>query len=283
MPLLFSDAATSTLTTSITTSTTSLVVASVASFPQGMVAGDFFIAIIANTENTVRETIKVTAVDYTTKTLTVIRGYDSTIPFAWPIGSKLEIRVGSSLFKELTALSESNTLSKITSATVVGALGYTPYNSTNPNSYITASSNQNTQVSSLGVGIASSGTGGEIRATNNVTAFYSSDIKLKENINSVYNPLNIVCQIGSKTFDWTDDYIKNRGGEDGYFVRKSDFGVIAQDVEKVFPLAIRKREDGTLAVDYEKLSTLAFGAIEQLLSKIETLDNRIKELENKSS
>lgn len=101
MPLRFADAATSTLTTSINTSSTSLIVESVASFPQGMTAEDFFIAVIANAENTVRETIKVTAINYTTKTLTVIRGYDSTTPIAWPLGSKVEIRGGSALFKEI--------------------------------------------------------------------------------------------------------------------------------------------------------------------------------------
>ena len=66
-----------------------------------MIAGDFFVAVIANIENTVRETIKVTAINYTTKTLTVIRGYDSTTPIAWPLGSKVEIRGGSALFKEM--------------------------------------------------------------------------------------------------------------------------------------------------------------------------------------
>jgi hypothetical protein len=101
MPLRFSDAATSTLTVSITTSTTNLAVESVASFPQGMVAGDFFIAVIANTENTVRETIKVTAINYLDKSLTVVRGYDNTTPIAWPLGSKIEIRGGSALFKEV--------------------------------------------------------------------------------------------------------------------------------------------------------------------------------------
>jgi hypothetical protein len=101
MPLRFSDAATSTISLSITTTTTSIVLESVASFPQGMIAEDFFIAVIANTENTVRETIKVTAINYTTKTLTVIRGYDSTTPIAWPLGSKVEIRGGSALFKEI--------------------------------------------------------------------------------------------------------------------------------------------------------------------------------------
>jgi hypothetical protein len=125
---------------------------------------------------------------------------------------------------------------------------------------------------SFGVGVAASGTTGEIRATNNVTAFYSSDKKLKENIKDVENALEKVCVIGSKTFDWTDDYIKEHGGEDSYFIQKSDFGVIAQDVQTVFPQAVRTRDDGTLAVDYEKLSTLAFGAIKELVKRIEILE-----------
>lgn len=134
------------------------------------------------------------------------------------------------------------------------------------------STTQNSQFNSVGVGTAGSGTAGEIRATNNVTAYYSSDRSLKENIKDIDDALNIVCAIGSKSFDWTDAYIASKGGEDGYFVQKSDFGVIAQDVQAVFPQAVRTREDGTLAVDYEKLSTLAFGAISQLLKRIEALE-----------
>jgi len=134
------------------------------------------------------------------------------------------------------------------------------------------STSSNVQFGSFGVGTVASGTTGEIRATNNVTAFYSSDKKLKENIKDVENALEKVCVIGSKTFDWTDDYIKEHGGEDSYFIQKSDFGVIAQDVQTVFPQAVRTRDDGTLAVDYEKLSTLAFGAIKELVKRIEILE-----------
>jgi hypothetical protein len=140
-----------------------------------------------------------------------------------------------------------------------------------PQSIGTASS---VQFGSFGVGTAASGTTGEIRATNNVTAFYSSDKRLKENIKDINNALDIVCSIGSKTFDWTDEYIKEHGGEDSYFVQKSDFGVIAQDVQTVFPQAVRTRDDGTLAVDYEKLSTLAFGAIKELVKRIEILETK---------
>jgi hypothetical protein len=141
-------------------------------------------------------------------------------------------------------------------------------------SITSVSTSGNFQMNSLGVGTAGSATAGEIRATNNITAYYSSDRKLKENIQDVDNALDKVCSIGSKTFDWTDEYIAAHGGEDAYFMQKSDFGVIAQDVQSVFPQAVRTREDGTLAVDYEKLSTLAFGAIKELVKRVEVLENK---------
>jgi hypothetical protein len=130
------------------------------------------------------------------------------------------------------------------------------------------------QAGSLGVGTAASGTTGEIRATSNITAYYSSDRRLKENIRDIPNAVDAIDSIGGKLFDWTDSYIESRGGEDGYFVRKSDFGVVAQDVQSAFPLAVREREDGTLAVDYEKLCALAFAAIKELSARVKALEAR---------
>ncbi len=131
-----------------------------------------------------------------------------------------------------------------------------------------------TQLGSLGVGTTASGTTGEIRATNNVTAYYSSDRRLKENIRDIPRAVDAVEAIGGKLFDWTDKYIESKGGADGYFVQKSDFGVVAQDVQEAFPLAVREREDGTLAVDYEKLCALAFAAIKELSTRVKELEAR---------
>ena len=134
--------------------------------------------------------------------------------------------------------------------------------------------NTNTQLASLGVGTAASGTAGEIRATNNVTAYFSSDIKFKENVRDIPNAAATATYIGGKLFDWTDAYIAEHGGVDGYFIQKNDFGVVAQDVLKVFPIAVRTRPDGSLAVDYEKLSALALAAIaeqEVRIAKLEAL------------
>ena len=138
-----------------------------------------------------------------------------------------------------------------------------------------------TQINSLGVGTTASGTTGEIRATNNITAYFSSDSKFKENIVTIDNASEIVSAIGGKYFDWTDAYIAKHGGADGYFVQKSDFGVVAQDVQKHFPRAVRTRPDGSLAVDYEKLSALAFAAISEQHQKLLRLEALVELLINK--
>jgi len=135
----------------------------------------------------------------------------------------------------------------------------------------TGNTAENVQFGSLGVGTGASGTTGEIRATNNVTAYYSSDRKFKENIKPIEGAIDKVMAIGGNTFDWTDAYIADHGGEDGYFLTKSDFGVIAQNVQAVFPQAVRTREDGSLAVDYGKLSALAFAAIAELKAEVDAL------------
>jgi hypothetical protein len=193
---------------------------------------------------------------------------------AAPAWGTLPITGGGTGVATLTGLAYGNGTSAFTAATaaqVVAVISTTAV--ANATAAVTFSSTtQNSQFNSVGVGTAGSGTAGEIRATNNVTAYYSSDRRLKENIQDVNGALDKVCAIGSKTFDWTEDYIASKGGEDGYFVTKSDFGVVAQDVQEVLPQAVRTRQDGTLAVDYEKLATLAFGAIKELVKRVEALE-----------
>ena len=123
----------------------------------------------------------------------------------------------------------------------------------------------------LGVGTAASGTAGEIRAANEVTAYYSSDANLKTNISPIQNALDKIDQLSGVMFDWKDEVIEARGGEDGYFVRKHDTGLIAQEVEAVLPEVVAERSDGTKAVKYEKLAGLLIEGIKELRKEIEIL------------
>lgn len=128
-----------------------------------------------------------------------------------------------------------------------------------------------TYIPSLGVGVGADGIAGNIRATGSLTVFYTSDAMYKENIEDIPNALETVKAIGGKLFDWSEDYLKKQGGEDSYFLQKHDYGVIAQDVQRVFPRAVRQRTDGTLALNYEKMCALAFAAIKELSDKVDNL------------
>ena len=131
------------------------------------------------------------------------------------------------------------------------------------------------QISSLGVGTPSSGTTGEIRATNQIVAYYSSDRRLKENIKPIQNPIEKLKAINGVTYDWTDEYIESRGGEDGYFVRKNDVGVIAQEIEAVLPEIVAENNLGYKAVKYERLVALLIEAVKDLNTKVEYLENKL--------
>lgn len=131
---------------------------------------------------------------------------------------------------------------------------------------------------SIGVGTTASGTTGEIRATNNITAYYSSDARVKTNVEAIPNALDKVNQIRGVTFDWTQEYIDEHGGEDDYFMRRHDVGVIAQEVEAVLPEVIATRSDGMKAVKYDRIVALLIEAIKEQNVTINALQQDVAAL-----
>ena len=108
-----------------------------------------------------------------------------------------------------------------------------------------------------------------------VVDFIPSASENIENVLDIENALEKVLAIGGKTFDWTDNHLENKGvfadsdGETGdLHIQKSDFGVVAEDVQSVFPQGVREKENGELVVDYRKMFALAFAAIKELNDKI---------------
>jgi hypothetical protein len=95
---------------------------------------------------------------------------------------------------------------------------------------------------------------GELRVTGDVIAFYSSDIKLKKNINVIDNALTKVNNIRGVTFEWNDE-ARSLGKE---------AGLIAQELEAVLPEVVITREDGTKAVRYDKVIPLLVEAVKEL-------------------
>jgi hypothetical protein len=129
-------------------------------------------------------------------------------------------------------------------------------------------------VRSLGVGTDPSGTAGGIRATDDITAFFSSDISLKTNIKPIENALEKINQINGVSFDWTDSHLMEHGGEDDYFNRKHDVGVIAQEIEKVLPEVVGTRENGIKAVKYDRIVALLIQGIKELKAELDEVKNK---------
>jgi len=121
------------------------------------------------------------------------------------------------------------------------------------------------QFDSLGIGTAAPGTTGVIRATNDIVAFYSSDERLKDNIEEIPNALDKVESIRGVHFDWNDKQEVYEG---------HDIGVIAQEVEKVLPEIVEDRDNGYKAVKYEKLTAVLIQAVKELSAKVKELENK---------
>jgi hypothetical protein len=120
----------------------------------------------------------------------------------------------------------------------------------------------------LGVGTSTPTTVGLIRATNDVIAYYSSDINLKTNLLKISGSLDILKQINGYSFDWIpmEGIHENEG---------RDIGVIAQEIEKVLPELVTTRDNGYKAVKYEKIVALLIESNKELLKRIEVLESKI--------
>jgi hypothetical protein len=108
---------------------------------------------------------------------------------------------------------------------------------------------------------------GALNVVGDITAFYSSDERLKDNITPIENPLAKVLSISGNTFDWND-----KSSHTG-----KDIGVIAQEIEKVLPEIVTTRENGFKAVQYEKITPLLIEAIKELSHKVDDLQQKLND------
>ena len=105
---------------------------------------------------------------------------------------------------------------------------------------------------------------GDLCVTGDITAFCTSDQRLKDNITPIDDPLAKVLSISGNTYDWNE-----KSNKEGH-----DVGVIAQEVLEVLPEAVTTRDNGYLAVDYQKIVPLLVEAVKELSAKVKDLENK---------
>lgn len=128
----------------------------------------------------------------------------------------------------------------------------------------------NVQFNSLGVGTAGSGTAGEIRATNQVVAYYSDD-RLKTKLGTIENALDKVMSLEGFYYE------ANQTAKDLGYEVKREVGVSAQSVQVVLPEVVKEApiSDEYLTVQYERLVPLLIQAIKEQQLQIEELKKLI--------
>ena len=107
---------------------------------------------------------------------------------------------------------------------------------------------------------------GSIYASVDVVAYYSSDPSLKENKKLISNPLDKISSIGGYSFDW-----KNEAEEIGHHLKGHDYGVMADEIQNIFPELVDTRSNGIRAVKYDKLVPLLIEGIKELKQELDMI------------
>ncbi len=135
---------------------------------------------------------------------------------------------------------------------------------------------------------------GDIRATGNVIAY--SDVRDKENIDTISGSLGIINDIRGVRFDWNDAYKDKHKMKNQHSLRQApssgssfvidprlegrQIGVIAQEVEPILPELVFEDDDGRKNVSYANLTAVLVEAVKEQQEQIEELKQEVKEIKN---
>jgi len=98
---------------------------------------------------------------------------------------------------------------------------------------------------------------------------YTSDVSLKKNIKTIADPLAKISALRGVTFNWKSD---NQPG----------VGLVAQEVEKVFPELVTTDTQGLKAVQYGNLVAPLVEAVKAQQKEIDNLQAQVKILQRKT-
>ncbi len=119
----------------------------------------------------------------------------------------------------------------------------------------------------IGIGTMTPGYPLDVSGAARVSSLlYNSDSRLKEQVEEVPDSLQKLLTLKAVTYHW-NELAQQRGNHD----KSLQLGVIAQDVEKVFPEAVQTNSDGYKSVNYPVLVAPLIGAVKQLQTENEKL------------
>jgi hypothetical protein len=127
------------------------------------------------------------------------------------------------------------------------------------------------QFGSLGIGTAASGTSGEIRATNAITAYYSDD-RLKTRTGIIENALEKILSLDGFHYHANETAVAL-----GYDASRKEVGLSAQQVQAVLPEVVVPApiDAQYLTIHYERVIPLLVEAIKEQQKQIEELKAKL--------
>ena len=290
--MLFTNNAATTLASSISSTATSLTVASGTGslFPSPTGTQYFYCTLQATTGSTI-EIIKVTA--RSSDTFTIIRGQDGTGGSSFTAGDKVELRIVAATMNDLPKLDEANTFTTgqgfgatnpapssfsmyaqsaganpalaIYTGTTTGALG---------SYYVNYSYAATPTIQIFSIGTPSSNTGiGSINvnsSSNGVVYATSSDYRLKTDVQPMTGCIDKVKQLKPVTYKWKNN---NSNGQ----------GFIAHELQAVIPESVTGSKDAIDAqgkpvyqgIDTSYLVATLTSALQEAVARIEILEARL--------
>lgn len=102
---------------------------------------------------------------------------------------------------------------------------------------------------------------GNGNATLSGTLTQSSDIRLKKNIHPINNAVDAIKKLNGYSYNWKSSSMDNT----------LQMGVIAQEVQQVFPSLIKQDDKGMLSVNYSGLIPVLIEAIKEQQKEIDEL------------
>lgn len=134
-----------------------------------------------------------------------------------------------------------------------------------------------TSLSGARLGSTVPATSGTVRLDVNgvqrsIASIVTSDGKLKTDIKSIENALEIIQSLNGKTYNWTEEIQKETGVDNGRHI-----GYIAQEIEKTLPEIVIADENGRLGVNYTELIPVLSEALKELNAKVEKQNNAVIE------
>ncbi|MCF8058925.1 MAG: tail fiber domain-containing protein [Bacteriovoracaceae bacterium] len=106
--------------------------------------------------------------------------------------------------------------------------------------------------------------------------FAGSDVRFKENVKPFTGGLQNILNLQSYTYNY-----KTKEFTDKNFPEEEQLGLMAQDVEKVAPIAVATDDSGLKYVNYARLAPMLIESIKDLHHIIEEQSKKISELEKK--